>query len=988
MPPRGRDIALARLFYDIEAETKSLDQGLKDSERKLVSFSTFVRAHPMKALGALTAAAAVAGVQAAKMAEQFDAAARKIAATIPDGTARLQDLKKAADQLAISKGLSSDVVLAGLSAIAKEGVTGVEALIARFEALQTAADATGTDVAALAGPFDQILDVFGLADTELQRVAATLAAISQERGIGFEDFLGAFQSAAPVIREAGLSFDEGAEAISRLLAAGLSAKQVAADLKEQLKALGEEGLKSLATDARNATKDMGDLSERARLVRESMERTRGDIDAAFAARTRAIGQAINDNILNPLLQAGHLLTLLATGGAKASTSVSTAADRLLAAIRIMSPTAGAILTGFQALGDEEPGPSPVDRGGPVQLPEITTTAPGKKELEELRDGLTKTFTANLPATVEATASAIRALRERLRELGTPASEITERLEPLLEQLARLRAAAADLSLTQAIGDAEGAASAAASLDQLGALAADLMLQIQGANKGSAEQVALQERLLRVNEAIARVNRRIVDLKDDESQGAHDVADFTGDATADAQAMRQALSLTVEQLGDAARGAIGLAQAFGLAGDSAAALLQNVVTLATTLPKTIKAFEGLGKVDAEGNPLSTLAGALSGGIAGLGALAGIVSGLFGESADDREDRRIREQNTEAIRELTKTFIDQVSGQTVATARGAVNSLLDLGRRGVAGSSGHGAGWVLDRDAVNAALEPFGLNLRDFAEQLKEINPNLELNTSSAADFIESLRQIDRALAEVDFRAFTETFGGQLSLLQLQFDLLDLTNPLDQLERLRELAAGEFGSPALTKALEGLDLTDPAQRAEAERRLLELANRAGLSPEQGGFTAADLGGMSTQELLEFIRNFEGLIDAFNAEQGTTTGGAPRQETFGVERRITEVQADRLISLGVSQDAHLVEIRDLIGGGSFVPVAPPPVPGGLGPTPTAGITLTINVSVQGAVDPGAAKLIGETLGLSAADAMAKALGSKVQQAKQRRGDITVTQ
>lgn len=950
-----RDLQLASLFFTIESRSKGLQGELQAAERSFGRFTKFVRANPVAAIGGLAAAAVAAGIAAAKMAEQFDSAVRKIAATIPEGTARLGDLKRAADQLSTSKGLSADVVLSGLAAIGKEGVTSIEALVARFEALQKVADATGTEVAALAGPFDQVLDVFGLADSELQRVGATLAAISQERGVGFEDLLGAFQSAAPVIRETGLSFDEGAAAISRLLAEGLSAKQVTAELKDQVKSLGRDGMRALASETRDAAKDLGDLEERARAVEESMERTRGAIDAEFASATKKVGALINENILIPLGQGSKLLVALALGGKAASAE----AQGLLAAMRAAIPGFGSAPRvdadgGFNVgsgtgLGEPLP-PPPARRPPPPPTPE---------ELKRLRDQVADTFTDTLPTTIEATVVAIGEMGRQLLALGTPVGEVRQQLKPLTDELGRI------MEASERLRDQERGADLSATTDHIEEIvdlydtALEQRLAILDAERAAtveqANQATEAETIVRLQARLAAYDAQILRLRRQQAEASGEVQEFLEGSVPPVKEIKDTAADLGRQLESLARGAIGFAQALGIADDQAAALLQNVITIGQNLPKALS------------GDLTAIGGL-------LGGLAGVVSSLFGESADSRRDREIREQNTEAIRELTKTFRDQVAGSTVTGAQSAVEALLAAGPRvrGVLPFA------PINRDAANDIIGGLGIpgveNLRDLRDLLKEIDPGLQLNTSSLDDFTDSLKQVQRALEEVNFRAFAETFAGQLSLLQLQFDLLDLTNPLDQLARLQELAAGTFGSPALEAALAGLDLTDPAQRAEAERRLLDLANRAGLDSASGGFTAADLGGMSTQELLDFIRTFEGLIDAVNADAATADGGSSR--SFAEENRITETTGQRLAGIAESQ---LAVQRDILAAltGTFVPVMPPPIAGlvAAGSAP-GGFSVTIgDVSVQFMGPVGDPLTAGQQVAAVTVDTIDRLMGQAIQ-------------
>lgn len=932
----ARDLKLARLAFDIEANTKGLKGELDSAERSFSRLSKFVVANPVASLGALAAAAVAAGAAAVRMAAEFDGSARRIAASIPNGTAKLVELREAVERLSIRRGLSTDTVFAGVEAIAKEGVTSVAALVARFEVLQDAADATGTSVANLAGPFDQILDVFGLTDDQLRRVAARLAAISQARGVGFEDLIGSFQAAAPVIRGMGLSFDEAANALSSLLAQGLTTKQGLKEVKDAVAELGRDGLLALAKDAAPTGDELERLAERTALAAGGIDRLNQSLANYRDAQWRALGQSISDNLNGPLTVLVGLLTDPVVRKAFLQDGFMGAAIATAAQVkRPVTPTGPFVETQLAP-----PPPLTGPDGKPIVLPGIST--------------------ADTPENQEKAEAAALA-----RQLAN-----AKRFGEEIEQIILKSTATADNFLERLIESFEkkyreaGGRLTALQRDQYELLLKGLrdakervLMPELASGSGTGSGLSLKGV---APEDLARQSEDIAERAEREAKAAKEAADARERARAAVRAQADAIQR-------AARGAAQLAAAFGGLDESAARALESMVDIASELQVIVK------------NGVSfDSAFSIAGGVASL------FSGLFAESPDARRDRELREQNTEAIRELTKTFKDQLSGRTVTDAQRAVLALRRAGNGLEGAANGIGGEPGLDRGAANRIIRGLGIegvtNIRDLQQIIAEIEPGLKLNTSSYEDFRDSLKQVQQAIDAVNFRAFAESFAGQLSLLQLQFDLMDVSNPIDQLAALQKLAAGKFGSPALDAAVGGLDLTDPAQRAEAERRLLELVQQASSGT---GLSAEQLGGMSSSELLDLIRQIEALIDAVNEQQGTTTGGGPLQQGFSVERKITDVQADRMISLAVSQDAHLIEIRDLLA--RALPVLAPMLPAALG---TGGaIELTLNVTVEGPVTGANAAAVGETLGLSAADALARALGARLVTARARAGDVLVT-
>lgn len=588
----------------------------------------------------------------------------------------------------------------------------------------------------------------------------------------------------------------------------------------------------------------------------------------------------------------------------------------------------------------------------------------KGSLERTRADLLQQAQDLLPLAADNAAVAIAHLREELLRLEAPADEVDAQLAPLVERLRALQVAEAE---------ALGPERALERLDQLRQALVDSL----GDDQSGAEAQRTLAAIARIDEARAKVNLQIVAAHRAQADATEQVADNTEDASTAAQTLRRTTAQTVGLVADIARGAIGVAQAFGAASDNAAAMLQNVITVADALPGLISELDKIGKLDELGNPVPVDATAIAGGLFGvLGGLAGLLSGFFGESADSKRDREIREQNTAAIRRLTKAFESGLTGSTVTQLRAAVTALLG-NQDEIKGPLENGLERSLDRGAVKAILRDLGLSLKDLKDLAKELG--ITLNTSSAADFIDSLKQLRRALKEVEFRAFAESFAGELAFLQARANLLNLDNPIDQLEAIQKAAAGKFGSPVLTEALKGLDLTTAGGREEATQRLLELLDKLNT---EGGLSDTDLGGLSSEELLDLINQIGDLLDQLG-EDGTTSGG-PRRETFGEFRGLTEVRGSALQGTLISIDTHVLEgtgvqreIRDLLASvfGGATPISAPPIPaiGGSasGTTGPGGVTINLSVSVTGAVSPAAAEAIGRDVGAASARELARQLG-----------------
>ncbi|HNB58682.1 MAG TPA: phage tail tape measure protein [Phycisphaerales bacterium] len=919
----ARSIRLATLFVEFESNAKGFQRDLRDNERALGRMADFVRKNALTAVGALGAAAVAAAFEASKMAAAFDASVRKIAASVPGATTRINDLKRVVNDIATSKGLPADSVLGGLGAIAKEGVTSIEALRARFEALQKTADATGEEVANLAAPFDQILDVFGLTDDQLERVAATLAKISQQNGVGFLDFLQAFQTSAPTIRAANLSFDQGAAALGRLLSQGLSAKQTAAALKDEVEKLGRDGMAKLAEPTFSAADALKELDVRAAAAEQSAERLNGRLAEIRDKALRGIGQAFQENLLDPL---GNLVAILANPDLRRVlfTEGAIPAFAALAASTVPKPTIPApvpgdpLAAGLGAFFRGKGQPTPVSQELKDKAAQFS---------EEVRAALVKAS----DTLVDDLALALGELEKKYREVSAALTSDQRALfAQQFEQLKR---------------------------DLDAALKAEAITQ--GLTPGLAGQGPGKIPLKDPSEALAKGTEAAADQAERYKREQKEANDEIERSRSKIRQQADAIQRTV-------RAAVQLGEAFGLVDSN----LGNVL-------------EGIGQVASELSVVAKNGLDFSSALSIAGGIATVVSGLFGESADAKRDREIRQQNTEAIRDLTKALVTQVSGQNVSSARSAVSALLSAGRSGV-GRGKFDIGF--DARAVADTLKPFGLSLRDLEDLLKEINPDLKLNTSSSDDFIASLKQMQQALDELNFRAFADSFAGQLALLQDQFDLMDVTNPLEQLEAIAKIAAQN--SPVLKELLAGLDLSTQAGRDEAEKRILDVFKKLGLDSKSGGLTADQLGKLSSEELRDLLKQLESLIDQTNQQNGSQSGGGAT--TFGAISGVTEVTGNRLAGILTSADIHLagieagiVDIRDLLA--PLVLVNPPSLPTGL--IPYTGPTV-FEVHVYGAPDQATARGIGQTVGDAAVEAFDARLGARQRKRALAAGKATVNQ
>jgi hypothetical protein len=316
---------------------------------------------------------------------------------------------------------------------------------------------------------------------------------------------------------------------------------------------------------------------------------------------------------------------------------------------------------------------------------------------------------------------------------------------------------------------------------------------------------------------------------------------------------------VDNLLTGARAAINMASGLGVLGDSAALTLNQLVELGTGIAR-IAAGDILG-----------------GGIAAGGALVGLIGGLFGggESAEQKRLREEAESTADALRRLADSsdavarLFGGLTGGQIGDVKLVGKAVADAIAEAVA-SEAEDRGERLSQDQLLDifrtsfldAVREFGLTLSDLeaisAETGIEISALTELmkgNTANVQEAKEEWQALTTAIAQSDFSRIFESFSGQMRLLALEFDLLDITDAVDQLARLRETVA-EFFGPELAARFEGLNLAE--FEAELEAVFQEI--------KDGTFDVLQLEGLTFDEFLQFLQQADGLIDQIG---GTVAG-----------------------------------------------------------------------------------------------------------------------
>lgn len=570
------------------------------------------------------------------------------------------------------------------------------------------------------------------------------------------------------------------------------------------------------------------------------------------------------------------------------------------------------------------------------------------------------------ALVAATESAIDDLQLQLRRLeadvratfGTniPA-EVTQQLQLLRDQIAATKLFEPLEAEFEAFKEKTAGASGAAAreaLPFLDAISGRAQVQLSLAKEGTAEHERIKKLLKEIRDLRA-------DIADQEADALEDAKDR---AEIDKERLR-ALRDQAHAIESGARGALQLAEAFGLVDENLARSLENIIQIGANMP-------------------GALSGDLSSILSVAGGLAQLASSILGDSPAEKRRQEILRENSDAILELSRTLGEfglNITGDQFGKARSAAQAGIDRVRN-ARGSvlSKIGAAATIDR-----AIQATGLTLAEFNRIAKEMG----ISFANAIPTVAELQQLLEAIAETELAEFANTFTGQLEALRAEFDLFDIDDPIKQLEALRKLMAGGLGAPALAKALGGLDLSTAEGRRAAEAALQALFRQM----QAGTLDASALGGMTAQQLLQAMLEIERLIDQAN---NTASGGQSSQ--FEVNRSITEITGSRIAAylstanVWQQQTAENTALIARILGGVTNGTLQPPTQAELdrftgaarsGSEITNHITINLQLPSGGMSELEAART-GQTIGEAAVAEIDRRMGERARARKRSQGTL----
>jgi tape measure domain-containing protein len=262
--------------------------------------------------------------------------------------------------------------------------------------------------------------------------------------------------------------------------------------------------------------------------------------------------------------------------------------------------------------------------------------------------------------------------------------------------------------------------------------------------------------------------------------------------------------------------------------------------------------------------------------GITALSGWVFGqvgsmLFGGTDRNealREQVRQLERNSDRLEQLRDglaTLDTALLGEKGGTISGVAKAIgAWLNNTQFADPNVRGGG-------LQGVLAYYGASMEDLTRLAQRFG--IELDGSAR-----SFEQLQTALESDFLRNLTGTFEGAFGLMRQEFDLLDITDPMEQFQRSIDLVAS-LVSDDLASTLRGLDASG------LDALISDTLDRLRL----GDVTLFnELGALSINEFLEFLGFAEGALDRFGDTANKATE-ALRNAPSGFKVNLSRFQAD---------------------------------------------------------------------------------------------------
>ncbi len=549
-----------------------------------------------------------------------------------------------------------------------------------------------------------------------------------------------------------------------------------------------------------------------------------------------------------------------------------------------------------------------------EVAELTRTAVELQiiQFEKLEEAVKKEFQDDIPADVRAGLDRIAA------ELDS--AKVIEAAEMLGEEIAeRISAGLEAIEIDVAVAD----------LGDEDERRVELLERQTAFLKSQETSLRAQLRDIRLESAEREViRRRLAQVLGLLKKAGDEQEDITDEVTKEAEARANAIAAQLSLIAQAASGAADLAAEFGLVDDNVKSVIDDMIQLGTSIVSVVLEVQKL----AQG--IGSLSGLLAGGLGAIGAIAGIAGQIFGggPSPEAVERLRVLEENTKrlkelqgSVEELRGTFeltgaqvaraVQQLSGtveteilsfaETIAALEAAGGIQAGLIPELVAGFTVRLRELGVDLQNLDKVAEEFGITLRDEAGNVIP---------SALVLLIEALDAVEGSLI-----GFAQTIEGVFSRLRAEFEIFDITDPIEQFQRLQELLL-QLAKPGanLTPFLQELlnfDISTAEGRAAADQLIRDLFRAL----SEGTLTPEELGAATFDEAVQILLEMEGLLDEIN-EQDEDALDDQEGATQDIRRsvQITELQANQLLAFqstlvvrAEQRNIILAEIRDLLAG-----------------------------------------------------------------------------
>jgi methyl-accepting chemotaxis protein len=465
-----------------------------------------------------------------------------------------------------------------------------------------------------------------------------------------------------------------------------------------------------------------------------------------------------------------------------------------------------------------------------------------------------------------------------------------------------------------------------------------------------QQIELQEKLNKLAGKGAQFDRERVAIQKALATVMARIAALKGEEQAATVEITAATKGWVSQMAEVANVAFGIATAIEGADSNIARAIGSTAQLLTQMSLVVDAVSKAGSLS---QLLSTGGGALT-LLSGIGGVVGAASALVSlfNRPEDPAEARAREQQIAAHQELIAA-LDRVR-DSIGDLAGFGSSGADISAvRNVALTQRTRTGGITGLEEIDffrpvqdvlADLRKLGVGLDD----LRDIARDADI-TLSESPTIAELQRLQQVLSEIDFRAFIDTFEGQMQRLSLQFEIFGalFDEPAERFaELIKLLNDPKVGAPALFGALRGLDAATEEGRDAIRKIVQDLFTRA----TAGQITAEELNGLALDEFLQVLAQ---IIRDLGPEPATAPAdaadpGGERSSISRDARALTEItgnrMADYLATLLVIQRDALEAINAIASGTVRVPAAQLVQPPSLASVSTTNIQGGVVVNLGG--------------------------------------------